>query len=240
MRLAQRVAQAGPTPEARALAAALLASQQRQRQQDEDAAWTLGACAAATGDVWCLLQLALLCAHQAEAAATPRARHQRHRASLAFLRLAGAAVHAAAKDWDCWLRCGASAALGSFVALCSSSAGGPAEAAAQLAEVSLQRVQWFGSLFGYGWCAAAVGRAAASCANTPTRTGIPTASSCIPWRAPQVSRLVTAAAAEEGGAELWALQARRGGRTGGWPAAASAAHTRSLRCTVPPSAARWC
>lgn len=148
LRLAQHLAWASPSPEAQALSAALLAA----RQQDEDAAWTLGACSAATSDAWCLLQLARICARQAEAAPTPTQRRQRHHAALRLIKQAGAVVHAAAADWDqdeVWLRCGASAALGSFVALCSSSRGGPAEAAAQLSQVRCAR--------GGAWVAGATG-----------------------------------------------------------------------------------
>lgn len=123
----------------------------------EDAVWTLGSCAHA-GDVWCLLQLALHCSTQAAAAVSPKRRHRLYMQALRLMRQAAAEVHAAAPDWDVFLRGGASAVLGSFVALCSSGAGGAAEAARQL---------------------------------------------------DSVAQIVTDAAAEEGGIELWALQVRR-------------------------------
>lgn len=214
-RLARRLAECGPAVETQALAAALTAAAQQQhaeppacRQEgrhslsgrlaclngssctstssaaSEDAVWTLGGCAR-SGDVWCLLQLALHCSHQAAAAASPKRRHRLYMQALRLMRQAAAEVHAAAPDWDVFLRGGASAALGSFVALCSSGAGGAAEAARQL---------------------------------------------------DSVARIVTDAAAEEGGIELWGLQVRK---LGGWadvqcrwlldcPACLAA----SLRCTV--------
>lgn len=123
----------------------------------EDAVWTLGGCAR-SGDVWCLLQLALHCSHQAAAAASPKRRRRLYMQALRLMWQAAAEVHAAAPEWDVFLRGGASAALGSFVALCSSGAGGAAEAARQL---------------------------------------------------DSVAQIVTDAAAEEGGIELWALQVRK-------------------------------
>lgn len=171
-RLAQRLAERGSGPETQALAAALAAQHQQQAEcswsdgapaclepsssSSEDVVWTLGGCARA-GDVWCLLQLALHCSTQAAAAASPKRRHRLHMQSLRLMRQAAAEVHSSVADWDTFLRGGASAALGSFVALCSSGAGGAAEAAAQL---------------------------------------------------DGVARLVTDAASEEGGIELWALQVR--------------------------------
>jgi hypothetical protein len=179
-RLARRLAERGPAAETQALAAALAATHQQQQQQieacsldsssdacaaccsnhtsssvaSEDTVWTLGGCAHA-GDVWCLLQLALHCSSQAAAAASPKRRHRLYMQAVRLMRQAAAEVHAAAPDWDVFLRGGASAALGSFVALCSSGAGGTAEAARQL---------------------------------------------------DSVAQIVTDAAAEEGGIELWALQ----------------------------------
>ena len=176
-RLAQRLAQRGRAPETQALAAALVAAQQQQSVRREcscsiaaptcldacsssassqDAVWTLGGCAHA-GDVWCLLQLALHCSSQAAAAASPKRRHRLYMQALRLMRQAAAEVHGSAADWDTFLRGGASAALGSFVALCPSGGGAGVEAAAQLE---------------------------------------------------RVARLVTDAASEEGGIELWALQVR--------------------------------
>lgn len=119
--------------ETQALAAALQADQQQRQQQPDDAVWTLGS-ASASGDVWCMLQLALHCSQAAAATITSSRRHQLSMTSLKLLKQAAAAVHAAAADWDVWLRGGVSAALGSFVALCSSG-GGLGEAAAALEEV---------------------------------------------------------------------------------------------------------
>ena len=181
-RLARRLVECSPAAETQALAAALAAATQQRAEAacsldsssadclaccsddmgssssaaSEDAVWTLGSCAHA-GDVWCLLQLALHCSTQAAAAASPKRRHRLYMQALRLMRQAAAEVHAAAPDWDVFLRGGASAALGSFVALCSSGAGGAAEAARQL---------------------------------------------------DRVAQIVTDAAAEEGGIELWALQVR--------------------------------
>lgn len=107
--------------------------QHEQQMVHDDAVWAYGSCAA-QGDVWCLLQLAHLCAEDAAGTAAPSVRRQQHATSRALLNQAASTVYNAASSWDIWLTGGASAALDSFVALCSSSS--RPFAAEQLAQVS--------------------------------------------------------------------------------------------------------
>lgn len=100
----------------------------------DDAVWAYGRCAA-QGDAWCLLSMAQLAAESAADADVACRRRQLSATSLNLLCQAAAVVHAAPEGWDLWLRGGANAALGSFVALCSSG-GSPADVACQLAAVS--------------------------------------------------------------------------------------------------------
>lgn len=88
---------------------------------------------AAQGDVWCLLKAAQIHFEQAAATSTQPLRRQRYAASRLLVQRAADAVHGAAVEWDTWLHGGASAALGSFVVLCSSA--GLGHAVQQLATV---------------------------------------------------------------------------------------------------------
>lgn len=88
---------------------------------------------AAQGDVWCLLKAAQAQSEQAAGACRQPVRRHRYAASRRLVQRAAAAVHGAAADWDTWMHGGASAALGSFVVLCTSA--GLARAVQQLAGV---------------------------------------------------------------------------------------------------------